>query len=302
MRTFAVIVTYNRLELLKECVAAVVAQSRRPDKIVIVDNCSTDNTAQYLATLCADPLFCVETLSENTGGAGGFSRGLKKAVLMGADFTWLMDDDTIPERNSLERLLKAQAATPNVGYVCSKVLWTDGTPHLMNRPALIGDETTAGESVPCATASFVSILVSTEAVLKVGLPIKEFFIWCDDLEYTLRIHRAGFATLYAPDAVAHHKTTTNYYPHITSAPLSMARRYYYQMRNSLYIMHTEVRRKWLFRFKAWNKLRIMKHRIEKRTDNESKPVFLAHVREGYRDGLTFFPKIEYIDPAEIKAQ
>ncbi len=303
MRTFAVIVTYNRLPLLKECVAALLAQSRQPDRIIIVDNCSTDDTAQYLDTLRTNPLFHIETLEENTGGAGGFSHGLKTAVLMGADFTWLMDDDTIPERDNLEKLLEAQESANNVGYVCSKVLWTDGTPHLMNRPALAGnDEADANGSVPCITASFVSILVSTKAVLRVGLPIKEFFIWCDDLEYTLRIHRAGYTTLYAPQAVALHKTATNYYPNIVTAPQGMAKRYYYQMRNSLYIMHTEVRNKWLFRFKAWNKLRIQKHRISKRKDEESKPLFLSYVKEGCRDGLNFSPQIEYIDPSEIKAE
>ncbi len=301
MKVFAVIVTYNRLALLKECVEAVRSQSHRPDKVIIVDNCSTDSTPQYLETLCTDPLFHIETLSTNTGGAGGFAYGLKRAVLMGADHVWLMDDDTIPERDNLKHLVKAQTATPNAGYVCSKVLWTDGTPHLMNRPALLQDGEASGEVVPCATASFVSILVSTKAVLQVGLPIKEFFIWCDDLEYTLRIHRAGFATNYAPEAVALHKTTTNYYPHITTAPLSMAKRYYYQMRNSLYIMHKEVRNEWIFRFKAWNKLRVMKRRIAKRTDNDSKPEFLTCVKEGYRDGLEFLPEIEHINPSDIKA-
>ena len=212
-----------------------------------MDNCSTDGTSEFLDSL-TDTRYLIIHSKENIGGAGGFSLGLKSAVLEGCDYTWLMDDDTIPSSTALEELVKVTLLDENVGFVCSQVNWTDGKPHAMNKACLIYKNGVQSKvehngvlGIHCNLASFVSVLVNTKAVYQLGLPIKEFFIWCDDLEYTLRIANS-YPCFYAPNSIVCHKTATNYSPSIDKAPANMAWRFYYSIRNSCYIKRKQVNR------------------------------------------------------------
>ena len=95
MPVWAVVVTYNRKELLRECLVALRAQTRPPDHVLVVDNASTDGTLELVSEEFGE----VELLAlpENVGGAGGFHAGLERAYASGAEWAWLMDDDTVPQ-------------------------------------------------------------------------------------------------------------------------------------------------------------------------------------------------------------
>jgi rhamnopyranosyl-N-acetylglucosaminyl-diphospho-decaprenol beta-1,3/1,4-galactofuranosyltransferase len=109
-RVVAVVVTWNRRDLLLESLAAVLAQTRPPDAVIAVDNASTDGTAD--AVRAGFPAVRLATLAQNTGGAGGFAYGLALALADGADLVWLMDDDTVPEPGALRALLGAGPGGP----------------------------------------------------------------------------------------------------------------------------------------------------------------------------------------------
>ena len=111
-----VVVTYNRLELLKENIKSLLNQTYAPNKIYIINNCSTDGTAGYLAQFNNHNKITVVNLPKNIGGAGGFNHGTKLAVKEGAGYVWLMDDDTIPEPDALEHLVKTATAETSVGF------------------------------------------------------------------------------------------------------------------------------------------------------------------------------------------
>lgn len=100
MKITAVIVTYNRLGLLKTCLKSVQEQSRKPDEIIVINNGSTDNTQEWLSAQNVTTY-----TKENNGGAGGFSYGIKTAYNNGTDWIWLMDDDVIPENDALQQLV-----------------------------------------------------------------------------------------------------------------------------------------------------------------------------------------------------
>ncbi len=70
------------------------------------NNCSTDGTKEYLKAYAVRPQFQVIRTEQNIGGAGGFSLGVKTSVLGGGDYTWMMDDDTIPSPKALEALMQ----------------------------------------------------------------------------------------------------------------------------------------------------------------------------------------------------
>src|SRR5690606_31380980 len=116
MKVNVVIVTYNRKELLVNCLEAISQQSYDYDKVILVDNASTDGTIEFLESkqLLDNPKLVLLKQTENTGGAGGFSAGMKYAFEHGADYVWMMDDDAVPHQNALEQLMKH--ATPNHIY------------------------------------------------------------------------------------------------------------------------------------------------------------------------------------------
>ena len=189
----AIVVTYNRLPLLKQCLAALRAQTVQGFTVLLVDNASTDGTADYIKTLAMPGLVC-RNPGENLGGAGGFAYGIRAAAELGCEAVWIMDDDTLPEPDALAALLAADAAHGDgCGWLSSRALAPDGTDQPMNlqRQTMYRDiDGFDAAEVPAVMASFVSLFLRTEAVRQFGLPIAEFFIWSDDWEYTRRISRA----------------------------------------------------------------------------------------------------------------
>jgi glycosyltransferase involved in cell wall biosynthesis len=218
MRIVAVVVTYNRKELLQEALAAIRAQTRPPDSVVVVDNQSTDGTAEVMAKLAEPGYLYYERLESNLGGAGGFNRGMRRAYELGADWLWCMDDDCVAEPTALERLLDPLGSSEireRTGYLASRVLWVDRSPCLMNLPVAHWFWIQPFDDQPQLTrivgSSLVSMLVSRTALERVGLPVKEFFVWFDDAEFSRRISSAMPAYL-VRDSVVLHKTPTNLAP------------------------------------------------------------------------------------------
>ena len=130
----AVVVTNNRISLLQECIMALQNQTLQCH-IFVVDNASTDGTGEWLYEKKKEGLLDYVSLQENTGGAGGFSYGMKQAVANGYDYIWIMDDDTIPRPDALRQMLAGIGHIPeeSFGFASSTVLWTDGTPCEMNQ-------------------------------------------------------------------------------------------------------------------------------------------------------------------------
>ena len=198
-RVAAVVVTFNRIDKLKTVIASIEAQTHAPSSLVIVDNASTDGTGEYLDELESSLDLEIVSLSSNTGGAGGFSAGMRRGYELGADFVWIMDDDGYPEPDALEKLITGfDAAAAELGeempFACSVVKYIDGTICEMNNPVPTWDWgrllAIGQNSVMVTSCSFVSVLVPRGALERYGLPYKEYFIWFDDAEYTLRLSKA----------------------------------------------------------------------------------------------------------------
>ena len=235
----AIVVTRNRLRLLQENVAAVRSQTRAADEIIVVDNGSTDETGTWLA---AQPGLTV-IRQGNLGGAGGFHTGIKAAYERGHDWFWCMDDDTIPCQDTLGRLLDSKwAANESTGFLNSLVHWTDGENHPMNLPSVncgtpLLLECMQCNSLPIENSSFVSMLVSRRAVEKCGLPLKEMFIWYDDVEYTRRMRR-HFRGYLITDSIVVHATSTKHSPDTSELTEDNAVKYIHGLRNRMYLIMT----------------------------------------------------------------
>lgn len=206
-KVIALVVTYNRKDLLIECLESLVNQTNKIDKIVVINNCSTDGTEllfEEKAKFYNEQIKFITT-EKNLGGAGGFEKGFKIAEQYDYDWLWIMDDDTIPEEDALENLLKSKEKinSSNISFLASTVYGPNNEP--MNVPKLLDKPTENGYSnwyfnledgiVPIGEATFVSLLINKKAIDKLGYPIGEYFIWGDDTEYTRRLVN-GFGNAY----------------------------------------------------------------------------------------------------------
>jgi GT2 family glycosyltransferase len=237
-RVVAVVVTWNRRQLLAEALAALAKQSHVLDAVVVVDNASTDGTDDLLAG--RDDLDVVR-LATNTGGAGGFAVGVERALTHQPDLVWLLDDDTIPTADAARELVRVweeyddpTGRRPSV--LASKVVWTDGRDHPMNTPrqkpgatrAEIGAAARHG-AVPIRSASFVSVMCDAQTVRERGLPLADYFLWNDDFEYSTRLIRDRVG-LYVPASVVEHKTKT-----FGSTDADPGERFFYEVRNKVWL-------------------------------------------------------------------
>ena len=198
-RVVAVVVTWNRRQLLERIVGAVNAQSRLPDELIVVDNASTDGTVDLVKAMDGPVPLRVVALPTNTGGAGGFNAGLDAAMDDGADLVWLMDDDGLPPSDCLERLLEHDGELDFWG----PAVVAEGDPSRLCFPIrLPGRATVVHDLADVERAAvdgivegivipFNGVLVTADLVQRIGLPRAEFFIWGDDVEYLWRAKGAG---------------------------------------------------------------------------------------------------------------
>ena len=107
-RTAAVIVTYNRKAMLQRCLRALCTQTAGVPELWVIDNASTDGTAELVAQLNLPTMHYYNT-GKNLGGAGGFACGIQQAACSGAEYLWIMDDDCLPEPDALQPLLRGTA-------------------------------------------------------------------------------------------------------------------------------------------------------------------------------------------------
>lgn len=285
MEITVVVVTYNRLSLLKENIEALRAQKGATCKILVIDNHSTDGTKEYLqGGQCAD----VEVLSleENLGGAGGFFYGMKKAYEDGADAVWIMDDDTIPYEDALDKLLEAdKKLNHNYGFLASDVRWIDGSPCVMNQVHRIEKNLETYDRID--TATFVSLLIPKETVVNIGLPIKEYFIWGDDKEYTLRA--SDYRPCYfVPDSLVTHKMKSNVGSNICTDDLERIDRYFYAYRND-YVTAKKRGKKDLMVYYAGFCLNYLRVLLKSKDGKKER---LAVMKKGIKAGKSFCPVVE----------
>jgi GT2 family glycosyltransferase len=235
-RVCAIVVTRNRRELLRRCLAALVGQKRQLDGLLVVDNASEDGTARMVGD--EFPAASLLRLTENRGGAGGFHDGMAWACAREYDWLWLLDDDTIPRDDALGALLEGamRAPKPMPMVLTSQVRWKDERLHPMNAPVARLRwrrelaEGAAHRLLLIRYTTFVSALVRRDAVDRFGLPLEHFFIWSDDVEYTARVLRTTTGYL-VPDSIVYHWTDR---PHGAADPASD--RFYFHARNALLIL------------------------------------------------------------------
>ena len=209
MNIGVVLVTFNRLEKLKTSLAKYNAQTYPISYVMVIDNNSNDGTDEFLQEWLkekAEYKKYVHTLPTNTGGAGGFHKGMKEAMKLDADWIWLSDDDAYPHPDCIEKMASFYESLPEekqikTASLCATV-YNNGLIHAGHRNHLRVSALKA--TLICTTLdeykqdafeieifSYVGAMIRKAVLKKVGLDRKEFFIYCDDQEHSIRVSRAG---------------------------------------------------------------------------------------------------------------
>lgn len=294
----ALVVTYNRKDLLQECLQALLNQTYPNMDICVIDNASTDGTEDVISNMKTGKKILYYNTGENLGGAGGFNYGLKLLVKMEYDYIWIMDDDTIPESDALSELMVAEKKIDcEAGFLASNVIWSDGTFSNMNHPGIWKKAFEGYEYrylregiLRLEYSSFVSIMIPVQVVKTVGLPIKEFFIWKDDYEYTTRISKKYKCYFVAKSKVLH-KIKNNDMPNLAIDNADRIGRYIYEYRNGYYLTRINgIKSKIRYYCECMN---MFKEIVRKSKDNKYKR--LSILLKGIFSGWFFKPEIEYID-------
>ncbi|CUA79615.1 glycosyltransferase family 2 protein [Anoxybacillus suryakundensis] len=261
-RVCVVLVTFNRKDLLIECLEHLKKQTRAVDGVYIVDNASSDGTPDlllekgYINDLTKEgtesfveypyekgilKVYYVR-MSDNLGGAGGFHEGVKRALSKGFDWLWLMDDDVKPLEDCLENLLKykdrADALMPLRKTLDGEMLGIESirmnfkNPFASMNGKKIKEVYTSADDIPREGVSIGAVpfegpLIRTQLIKKIGLPRPEFFIIGDDTDYSIRISKLS-NILFIPTA-----EIIRVMPLTTASELNW--KDYYYLRNLIYL-------------------------------------------------------------------
>jgi len=215
--TVATVLTFNRIELLKECIKCIRDQTVPVNQIIVINNASTDGTTEWLNQ---QPDIKVVTMIKNLGGSAGFKRGLEEAYQQQLEWIWMMDDDAFPEKECLENLLKEADLQPNKEIVLAPVVIEGDKVDHMHRGYVDFDKIQfplqvrtndkifqrEGNIVEISFASFIGLFIKREIIAKVNYPHPDYFIFQEDLEYSIRIVKAGFPIYLVKNAIMYHKT------------------------------------------------------------------------------------------------
>ena len=288
----AVVVTYNRIELLQQCVEALLKQ-KYPCDILLVNNNSVDGTEEWALELVNKfDNIKYQNTGANLGGAGGFNYGMRYAAEAGYEFVWVMDDDCMPKANSLEVFLDYEREhSGEYGFLSSKVLWKDQSVCVMNVPragVYSNNKDFDSKTVKISMASFVSLFVPARIIKNVGLPIKEFFIWTDDWEFTRRIS-LKYPCYLLNESVVIHKSKSNIGANIATDSIDRLDRFFYLYRNDVYLYRREGTKGFLY-----EAVRLSYHILRIVFKSDNKLLRIKQLVKGTWAGITFNPRIEMI--------
>lgn len=210
---------------------------------------------------------------------------------------WVMDDDCLPYSDALQKLIEAdEMLSGNYGWLASAVLWKDGHECKMNRVKLKKSfyeylEYMQYGIVQAEQATFVSLFIKAKTIKEAGLPIKEFFIWGDDIEYTRRISvRMKLPCFIAGKSKVIHAMKENTGSNIATDIPERIDRYKYAFRNEVYLYRQEGWKGICYYFAkcGWNLLKI----IFKSKNYRFKRITV--LIKSMLIGLMFKPTVEYL--------
>ncbi len=210
-----IIVNWQNWQDTIDCVESLGSQDYQNYQIVIVDNGSTNDSANQLRARLPQCEVLVNRV--NKGFAGGNNSALKRAMDMGAEYTWVLNNDTKPFPGALGALVRTAQQDPQIAAVGSVLMY-------MNEPARVQAwgggyiDFRLGRSTHCIRKvrpeklhylTAASILLRSQALQQIGLLDEGFFMYWEDVDLSFRFGKAGWKIAVAPDALVLHKESAS---------------------------------------------------------------------------------------------
>ena len=247
----AVVVTYNRHDLLVRCIKCLRGQTVMLDNIIVVNNGSTDGTKEWL-----DKQNDLDVIhQENVGGSGGFFRGIKHAYESGYDWIWCMDDDVYPEPDCLEMLMKLD--DEKTGILCplrrqkEETFLSEIKEFNLTNPfkslhvhELTIEDVKDQDAISIEGMAFEGPLIKREVVERIGLPNKELFLLYDDSDYSYRTVLAGYQVKLVAKAVLNKEKFFAADDRVTQVQKGKWKLYYH-IRNTVYFNRQYGKNVWV---------------------------------------------------------
>lgn len=242
-RVEIVILNWNGKEDTLRCLESVGHIGYPNVHVTVVDNGSSDGSVDAIRTRPASSQMTIIENRENLGYAGGNNVGIRRALEQGAEYIWLLNNDTVVEPDALDILIRAAKENPSAGVLGPKVLCYPET-HLVfsggetfslwfNRRTIAVGKPDAGTDLAQRDVDYVvgcAILVSHEFVKSVGMLDETFFAYFEEVDWCFRGRRSGHRILFVPRAVVYHQGEAS-----TGKGLNPITAYY-RTRNWMYFM------------------------------------------------------------------
>ena len=286
----AIVVTYNRVELLLRCIDAIKKQSYKCS-IVVIDNASSDGTENVLREETGVHYL---RLNINEGLSAGICYGISYAVKHKYKYFWILDDDMEPDIDALSFLMDASDKVESWSCLSSFVYWKDGGICKANRQkkgifTFVKDvEYKYKELIFVKMVSWGSMLLNADSIKKVGLPIANFFIYTDDYEFSNRL--SDYKPIYVvPQSRVRHNMEKNEKTSIVNATSERIGRFKYLFRNDIYFYRQFGAKGWAY---ILVKSLINITMVLLKADDKSKK--LKIILYGIKEGVSFYPSINYL--------
>lgn len=217
--TAVIICNYNGGEDTVKCIEAVIHSKDIKCDIYVVDNASTDGSADRIGRQFGKKVTILQN-AENLGGSGGFGRGLRMAVEEGYPYIMMLDNDAYVDRDTIKKLHRYLEENPGVGIVGAKIMMSDDPGRIMDYAKTIDfeafidrskwcgklDSEETQEPRECDFAAATAAMVRREVLLKCGGMDEAHFIYYDDIELGYRIKQSGYKVVSLGNAKAWHKS------------------------------------------------------------------------------------------------
>ncbi|MBV9791509.1 MAG: glycosyltransferase family 2 protein [Chloroflexi bacterium] len=251
-RVGIVLVNYNGMRFMPDCLASLQQMGEPQAKIVVVDNASTDGSAAWVAEHY--PSVALIQLPTNGGVTGGNNAGIEWCLANGCDYILLLNNDTVVEPDFLQHLLlhtDARTMTvPRVYFYDNRQLLNSHIGHFdfwrgVNVQYLYGKPESASsrQMQQVTMASTCAMLIPKAIIDEVGIMDDAYFLYYDDTDFIARAVKHGAVIKYIPEAVIYHRESSSSGGWAIS-PLSM----YYNTRNRLYFMFKHQQQKLILIF------------------------------------------------------
>ena len=256
-KVYIILLNYNGWKDTVECVKSLAVIKGTDTHIVVVDNCSTDDSVERLKTELADEVTLL-LADENNGFSAGNNIGIKYALKNHADYVLLLNNDTVTDQDFLTPLVEFASRTPDCGCISSRIyyyyeknkIWFDGGafhPYNCRAEHYRFDED--GSTVTgIHEATFISgccMLIPATVIRKIGLMDERYFLYVEDTEYSLRIQKAGYKLYWDADHHFYHKVSAS-----TGNKSKLSQ--YYEIRNRYLIAEQYLTRLQRLSMKIYN--------------------------------------------------